>query len=42
MCGRFVIDLSPDLVSKVFGLAEVPDLSPRYNIVLTQIIPVIH
>jgi hypothetical protein len=24
MCGRYVIDLSPDLVAKVFGLAEFP------------------
>jgi putative SOS response-associated peptidase YedK len=41
MCGRFVINLSPDLVAKVFGLAEVPDLSPRYNVAPSQSIPVI-
>ncbi len=41
MCGRFVIELSPDLVAKVFGLPEVPNLSPRYNVAPTQPAPVI-
>ena len=41
MCGRFVIEFSPDLVAKVFGLAEVPDLPPRYNVAPTQLVPVI-
>jgi putative SOS response-associated peptidase YedK len=41
MCGRFVIELSPDLVAKVFGLAEVPDLPPRYNVAPTQLVRVI-
>ena len=41
MCGRFVIELSPNLVQKVFGLAEVPDLPPRYNVAPTQLVPVI-
>ena len=41
MCGRFVIELSPDLVSKVFGLAEVPELPPRYNVAPTQLVPVV-
>ncbi len=41
MCGRFVIELSPDLVTKFFGLTEVPDLPPRYNVAPTQPVPVI-
>ena len=41
MCGRFVVELSPNLVQKVFGLAEIPDLPPRYNVAPTQPIPVI-
>jgi putative SOS response-associated peptidase YedK len=41
MCGRFVIDLSPDLVATFFGLAATPDLPPRYNVAPTQLVPVI-
>jgi putative SOS response-associated peptidase YedK len=41
MCGRFVIELSPNLVQKVFGLAEIPDLPPRYNVAPTQLVPVV-
>lgn len=41
MCGRFVIELSPSLVAKVFRLPEVPDLSPRYNVAPSQSVPVI-
>ena len=41
MCGRFVIELSPDLVALVFGLAEIPELPPRYNVAPTQSVPVI-
>jgi len=41
MCGRFVIDLSPDLVATFFGLAAPPDLSRRYNVAPTQPVPVI-
>ena len=41
MCGRFVINLSPDMVAKVFGLADRPDLPPRYNVAPTQLVPVI-
>jgi putative SOS response-associated peptidase YedK len=41
MCGRFVIDLSPDLVAGFFGLAAVPDLPPRYTVAPTQSVPVI-
>jgi putative SOS response-associated peptidase YedK len=41
MCGRFVIELSPDLLSKVFGVTAPPDFPARYNIAPTQHIPVI-
>ena len=41
MCGRFVIELSPDLVTRFFGLAVTPDLPARYNIAPTQPVPVI-
>jgi len=41
MCGRFVIELTPDLATRFFGLDEVPDLPPRYNIAPTQSVPVI-
>jgi len=41
MCGRFVIELSPELVKAIFGLAVTPDLPPRYNVAPTQLVPVI-
>ena len=41
MCGRFVIELSPELVKATFGLAVTPDLLPRYNVAPTQLVPVI-
>jgi len=41
MCGRFVIELSPELVKAIFGLAESPALPPRYNVAPTQLVPVI-
>jgi len=41
MCGRFVIELSPELVARFFGLAETPDLPPRYNVAPTQPVPAI-
>jgi putative SOS response-associated peptidase YedK len=41
MCGRFVIDLSPELVATFFGLAATPDLPRRYNVAPTQPVPVI-
>jgi len=36
-----IIELTPELVTRFFGLTEAPDLPPRYNIVPTQAIPVI-
>jgi putative SOS response-associated peptidase YedK len=36
MCGRYTLLASPEALREEFGLAEVPDLSPRYNIAPTQ------
>ena len=36
-----MIELTPDLATRFFGLDEVPDLPPRYNIAPTQSVPVI-
>lgn len=36
MCGRFSLSTAPDWVAEHFGLEEVPDLKPRYNIAPTQ------
>jgi len=41
MCGRFTIDTPPELLVEIFGLAEHPSISPRYNIAPTQQVPVI-
>ena len=32
MCGRFALTASPEELTRVFGLAECPDLAPRTNI----------
>jgi putative SOS response-associated peptidase YedK len=32
MCGRFTLRSSPKSVAQEFGLFDVPDLLPRYNI----------
>ena len=36
MCGRFVMTLSPEKIQHVFGVTEVPAITPRYNIAPTQ------
>ena len=41
MCGRFTIDIPPELLVEIFGLAETPAITPRYNISPTQQVPVI-
>lgn len=41
MCGRFTVSMAPDLIAEKFGLAEVPDLRPRYNVAPTQDVPVV-
>lgn len=41
MCGRFTTDIPLELLVEIFGLAEAPVTTPRYNIAPTQQIPVI-
>jgi putative SOS response-associated peptidase YedK len=41
MCGRFTIDIPPELLFELFGLAECPAIVPRYNIAPTQQVPVV-
>jgi hypothetical protein len=41
MCARFTIRTAADLLAERFGLVQVPDLRPRYNLSPAQAIPVI-
>ncbi len=41
MCGRYTLSSPADLVADLFGLSEIPDLAPRYNIAPTQEVPVV-
>jgi putative SOS response-associated peptidase YedK len=41
MCGRFVTDISPEVLAALFGLREVPQLDVRYNVAPTQMVAVI-
>jgi putative SOS response-associated peptidase YedK len=41
MCGRYTLTASPEAVKEAFNLAETPDLSPRFNIAPTQLVPII-
>jgi putative SOS response-associated peptidase YedK len=36
MCGRYFLVASPPELADLFGLADVPDAAPRYNIAPTQ------
>jgi putative SOS response-associated peptidase YedK len=36
MCGRFALFASGDEIAQLCGLAEAPDLAPRYNVAPTQ------
>ncbi len=36
MCGRYSLAVPADVVAELFGLLEVPDLSPRWNVAPTQ------
>jgi putative SOS response-associated peptidase YedK len=38
MCGRFTLTVSGKDVADLFGLADVPDLTPRYNVAPTQLV----
>jgi len=41
MCGRFVLENTPEQLMKVYRLSSRPDLSPRYNITPSQQIAVV-
>lgn len=41
MCGRFVLEHSPEQLMKAYRLSSVPELSPRYNIAPSQQIAVV-
>lgn len=41
MCGRFTLAVQPALIAEAFGLTDVPDLAPRYNVAPTQVAPVV-
>lgn len=36
MCGRFAVDVAPEVLSETFNLAETPIMGPRYNVAPTQ------
>src|SRR5262245_44291781 len=39
MCGRFTLATPLEIVAEFYGLDEVPQLTPRYNIAPTQPVP---
>jgi putative SOS response-associated peptidase YedK len=41
MCGRFTLRTSGKAVADFFGLREIPELPPRFNIAPTQPVPVV-
>lgn len=41
MCGRFVTIIPPDILAKIFGLIEKPQVEPRYNVAPTQNVGVV-
>ena len=41
MCGRFVLENSPEQLFKTYRLSSLPELSPRYNIAPSQQIAVV-
>ena len=41
MCGRFTLQISPELLAEIFGLAKIPVCPARFNIAPTQQVPVI-
>jgi putative SOS response-associated peptidase YedK len=41
MCGRYTLKTPGTQVATLFGLAEEPSLTPRYNIAPTQAVPVV-
>lgn len=41
MCGRYVLTVPGDLLASTFGLEEVPELTPRYNVAPSQVVPIV-
>jgi putative SOS response-associated peptidase YedK len=41
MCGRFVLENTPEQIRETYRLTNVPDLSPRYNIAPSQPVAVV-
>lgn len=41
MCGRYVLSVPGDLLASAFGLEEVPELAPRYNVAPSQVMPIV-
>ena len=41
MCARFTLHSDPDLVALRFGLLQVPQLVPRYNVAPSQLVAVV-
>ena len=41
MCGRFTLRSTGEAVAEAFGLAEAPDLLPRFNIAPSQAVAVV-
>jgi putative SOS response-associated peptidase YedK len=41
MCGRFTLRAPADAIAEEFGLVELPDLAPRFNIAPTQPVAVV-
>ena len=41
MCGRYTLHATPEDIAQEFGLCEVPNLRPRYNVAPSQLIAVV-
>lgn len=41
MCGRYVIEFTPEMLRKIFGIDQVPEFPARYNVAPSQPVPVI-
>jgi putative SOS response-associated peptidase YedK len=41
MCGRFTLQISPEMLAKIFGLSEIPVFPARYNIAPSQQIAIV-
>lgn len=41
MCGRFTLQIPPELFAEIFGLIEIPIFPARYNIAPSQNVAVI-